>query len=115
MSLRGEVHDQFRLLDKRTAELRVCDVAVNEDVSRVVHDVVQVLAAAGIRELVEGRDPPVGVSREREPHEVTADESGPTRHEDLNHPCVSSRRGAYRVARDGTHPARRIDRVRSVR
>ena len=75
-----EVHDELRLLDERTADrARLRCRRGRRRVPRVVHDVVQVLAASGVGELVEGRDAPVRVLRERVADEVAADESGAAR------------------------------------
>ena len=49
---------------------------MHERVARVVHHVVQVFLAAGIGQLVEIGDVPVGVRLQRVADEVAADETG---------------------------------------
>ncbi len=88
--LGGEVHDDVRLLDERSAHRRVGDVAVHEDVPRAVHHVVEVLAAPGVGELVECGDSPVRVRRQRVAHEVAADEPGAAGDEDVHHRMPTS-------------------------
>ena len=88
--LGGEVHDDVRLLDERSAHRCIGDVAVHEDVPRTVHHVVEILAAPGVRELVERGDPPVRVRRQRVAHEVAADEAGAAGDEDVHHRMPTS-------------------------
>src|SRR5688572_1030789 len=83
--------------------------------TRIVHDVVEVLAPPGVGELVERGDPPVRVLMERVTDEVAADEPGAAGDEDVNHPCGSSRKAGCRAGRDGTRPARRNGTARSAR
>ena len=52
--------------------------------SRIAHDVAQVLEAAGIGKLVEGGDPPVWMGSQCVQHKVTADEPGAPGHEYLD-------------------------------
>ena len=76
MRLGGEVHDDVRALDQRSRDHRIGDVAADEGVARVIHQVVQILEPAAVGQLVERRDAPVGVRGERIADEVAADEPG---------------------------------------
>ena len=58
-----KVHDDVGALDERAADRVVEDVAVDERVARMVHDVVQVFASSGIGQLVERGDTPVRMWR----------------------------------------------------
>ena len=55
-----------------------------------VHHVVQVLAPPGVGQLVERRDVPVGVRRQRVAHEIAADEPGAAGDEDVHHRMPTS-------------------------
>ena len=71
-----EVDDDVGVANERGRDAGVRDVAAHEGVPRIVDDVVQRLEPAGIGQLIERRDVPVGVRLECVPDEVRADEPG---------------------------------------
>ena len=86
--LGGEVHDDVRLAHERRRDGRVGDVALDEPVSRAVHHLAQILEAAGVGQLVERRDAPVGMALVRPADEVRSNETGAAGHEHV-HECHS--------------------------
>ena len=81
MCLGGEVHDCVDAagsVDRRVDGFAVADVGVHEAVARVLGDGHQVVEVAGVRELVEADDLPVGVCLEHPAHEGAADEASTT-------------------------------------
>src|SRR6185312_8665438 len=83
--LGGEVDDDVRLLDKGAGDHGISDIAADERVPRVIHQIVQVLEASAVGQLVQRGDSPVGMRRERIADEIAADESGPAGDEDIYH------------------------------
>ena len=83
--LGGKVNDDVRLLDEGSGDHGISDIAADERVPRVIHQIVQVLEASAVGQLVERGDPPVGMRPERMADEIAADESGPAGDEDIYH------------------------------
>ena len=73
----GEVHDGARpvLGEQAADEFKIADVTLDEDVARITVQAGEVLAVAGVGELVEGDDRFVGLGQPVQ-HEVAADEAG---------------------------------------
>ena len=73
----GEIDDGARLVlgEQAADKVKVADVALDEGVARVTVQANEVLAVAGVGELVEGDDGLVGLSQPVE-DEIAADETG---------------------------------------
>ena len=84
VGLGGEVHDDVGVLDERRRDRRIGDVPLHEAVARVVLHALEILEPAGVGQLVERRDLPVGMRRERVADEVGADEAGAAGNQDLD-------------------------------
>ncbi len=80
-----EVDDDVGGFDQGGGHRGVRDVAVDERVPRVAHEIAQRLHAPGVRELVQVGDAPVGMLRQRVPDEVAADEAGAAGDEHVGH------------------------------
>ena len=80
-----EVHDDGRPRHEGTHSSAVADVRTDERVSRMVHDVVQVLETAGVCEFVERGHTPVAMSRQGVAHEIATDEPRPAGDQHVDH------------------------------
>ena len=85
MRLGGEVDDVVSGFYEGSRHRGVANVAVHKGVARVVDHVVQVFHAAGVGQLVEIRDLPVGMGLQRVADEVAANEAGAAGDENFNH------------------------------
>ena len=81
--LRGEIHDRAdTVLRQQSFQQRlVADIALHEHVARVAIQRPQVLAVAGVGQLVQDHDLRCGPAIEREAHEIGAYEAGPSRYQ----------------------------------
>ena len=89
MRLGGEVDDRIAALQGPGDGLRVLDGAMDEGEARVVAQVLEILLAPGVGELVE-HDDLVTVIAQAQPGEVRADEPGTAADEQL-HAATSAR------------------------
>ena len=86
MRLGGEIHENVDAPLHRPLDVGLRgDVAFEEQVPGVPLQVLEVGGIAGVGELVEDGDPPVGVGGESVVDVVGADESGPPGDEDARH------------------------------
>ena len=78
MALGGKVDDKIRIiLRHQFADQRaVADVALNEDVTLVVHNALEVLQIAGIGQLIKIHDADILILVQHVVYEVGSDEAG---------------------------------------
>ncbi len=88
MGFGREVHDDVRGGDERTGDRGIGDVALDELMPRVVHHALQVFQPSGVGQLVERRDLPVRVSRQRMADEVGPNETGASGDQHIHHRCI---------------------------
>jgi len=86
MRFRGEVEQQVHLVAPGALDVAAHrDVAAHEAVPRVLLQPGEVLQPAGVGQLVEDGDPPVGMVLEGEMGEVRTDETGAAGDQDVLH------------------------------
>ena len=77
--LGGEVDDAGRPFHQLADERRVCDIALDEPISRIVGDIAQVVLVAGVGQLVQVDDVGVLPPSQQAENEVAADEAAAAR------------------------------------